>query len=88
MKNKKENNKKLSNMDFWSDFTKKFDSGNGVTTAITTRESKDSKEVTVNSFFTNKLPKLKIGTREISVEVSSTEQEDQDLLHFLSKKVK
>lgn len=84
MPNKKDNNKK----DYWSDFNEKFDFGNGATFAITTRQSPEDKEFVVNSFYTNKLPKLKIGTREISVEVSSTEQEDQDLLHFLSKKVK
>lgn len=88
MKKQKKINKKSTNVDVWAELNKKFNFGRGATYAVTTRNSKDSKELTVDSFYSNKVPKLIINNREIEVEYSSTEQEDKDLLHFLAKKVK
>lgn len=88
MKKPKKINKKPTNVDMWAELNKKFDFGRGATYAVTTLKSKDSKELTVDSFYSNKVPKLIINNREIEVEYSSTEQEDKDLLHFLVKKVK
>lgn len=88
MKKPKKINKKPTNVDMWAELNKKFDFGRGATYAVTTLKSKDSKELTIDSFYNNKIPKLIINSREIEVEHSSTEQEDKDLLHFLAKKVK
>lgn len=86
MKKLPKSTKSESNVKLWEDYKKKFDFGNGTTLVLTTKK-KDDKKSTVDLFFSNKTPKLEINGRKIEVEYTSTEQEDQDLLHFLAGKV-
>lgn len=54
--------------------------------------SNDGKTETVSHFFTSRIPKLQIKSRNmrktLEVEMSSVEEENQSLLHFLFKKSK
>lgn len=69
--------------------SKDFDFGEGVEVLIASKNASD-KEKTVSHFFTSRIPKLKIKSRNmektLDVEMSSVEEENQSLLHFLFKK--
>lgn len=71
---------------------KDFDCGEGVEVLISSRKNEADEQGTVSHFFTSRIPKLQIKSRNvqktIDVEMSSVEEENQSLLHFLFKKSK
>ena len=87
MKKVAKNNKKPSSMKIWSDLNRDFDFGNGVKVSLTSHKSPNDKKGTTELFYTNKAPKLEIKGQVLDIEYSSTEQEDKDLLHFLTGKI-
>lgn len=86
MENKKKSNKKHTNIKIWTDINNRPYAKNGTYLSIGHKTSPDSEEV-ISLFYTNRAPKLKIKGQELDVEYSSTEQDDQTLLHFLANKV-
>jgi len=68
---------------------KNFDYGEGAEVIL---GSNDGKSETVSHFFTSRIPKLQIKSRNmektLDVEMSSVEEDNQSLLHFLFKKSK
>jgi len=68
---------------------KEFDRLGGVAVIISDNKPGD-KEETITQFFTSRIPDLHIKSRimerNLDVEVSSVEEENQSLLHFLFKK--
>ena len=74
----------LDNMKIWSDLNRDFDLGGGVCASVTSHKSLNDKKGGVGLFYTNNAPKLKIKNQSLDIEYSSTEQEDNDLLHFLT----
>lgn len=87
MKKPLKNDKKPANIQIWSDLNRDFDFGNGVFASLTSHKSPKDKKGTAELFYTNKTPKLEIKGQKLSIEYSSTEQDDQELLHFLAGKV-
>jgi hypothetical protein len=71
---------------------KDYDFGNGVEVTLTYRKDEADKQGTVTHFFTSSIPKLQIKSRtterNLEVEMSSVEADNQSLLHFLFKKSK
>ncbi|MDD5040203.1 MAG: hypothetical protein PHY34_03555 [Patescibacteria group bacterium] len=71
---------------------KSFDFGNGAEVLIASHKSASDEQGTVSHFFTSRIPKLQIKSRNvqktINVEMSSVEEDNQSLLHFLFKKSK
>lgn len=67
----------------------KFDFGRGVEITLSTRHPDTG--TTYDYYFSSKLPKLEVktttGKRLIDVEVSSIEEEDQKLLHYLHNQI-
>jgi hypothetical protein len=68
-----------------------FDVGEGVEVILGSKDGSD-KPKTISHFFTSRVPKLQIKSRNmqktLEVEMSSVEEENQSLLHFLFKKSK
>lgn len=68
---------------------KDFDRIGGVEVIISENKPTD-KEETITHFFTSRIPSLRIKSRamerNLDVEMSSIEEENQSLLHFLFKK--
>ena|SRR3989338_7864267 len=71
---------------------KDFDFGKGAEVFITSRKDASDKEGTISHFFTSRIPKLQIKSRNtqktIDIEMSSVEEDNQSLLHFLFTKSK
>lgn len=87
MVNKQRNGKKPIDLKTWEEINNRPPNiKNGGYLAIGHKASPDSEEIT-DLFYTNRAPKLKIKDQELDVEYSSTEQDDQTLLHFLAGKV-
>lgn len=79
------------NEEMWDVVRKNFDFGGGAELSITSHKSKNDKQGVVSHFFSSRMPKLKIKSkttkeRMIDVEISSIEEDNQSLLHFLFKK--
>ncbi len=87
MGNKPENTKRINSLETWSYLNNNLDLGDGVTASIISHKDKNDVNGTTNLFYTNKAPKLEVRGQKIDIEYSSTEQEDQDLLHFLANKI-
>ena len=68
---------------------KNFDFGEGAEVILGSNDGKSEK---VSHFFSSRIPKLQIKSRNvqktIDVEMSSVEEENQSLLHLLFKKTK
>lgn len=68
-----------------------FDFGSGAEVSITSHSSPEDKKGAVTYFFSSKLPKADIGSKkikkELEIECSSTDKDNQSLLHFLFKKI-
>jgi|GEM_PF-6652453 len=81
-----------SNEKIWDTVRRDFDFvGLGAEFSITSCKSKDDKEGTVSRFYSSRMPKLQIKSknipaRNIDVEISSMEEDNQSLLHFLFQK--
>ena len=86
MTRKKKITRKSPNLKAWTDINNQPYARNGTYITIGHKASLDSEEV-IDLFYTNRAPKLKFKGQEIDVEYSSTEQDDQNLLHFLAGKV-
>ena len=86
MNNEPGSGKKSNSLKTWSYLNDNLDFGNGVTASIISHKDKNDVKGTVDLFYTNKAPKLEIRGQKIDIECSSTEQDDQDLLHFLAKR--
>jgi hypothetical protein len=87
MEKSSKNDKKPASIKVWSDLNRDFDFGNGVCASLTSHKSPKDKKGTTELFYTNRTPKLEIKGQTLSIEYSSTEQDDQELLHFLTGKV-
>ena len=68
---------------------REFDFGNGSEVIIGNPRSSDNPKGQINYFFSSRLPKLNIGSkiakRELEIECSSTDEDNQSLLHLLFK---
>jgi hypothetical protein len=87
MRKPSKNDKKPNSMKVWSDLNQDFDFGDGVHASLTSHKGPNDKKGTTGLFYTNRAPKLKIKGQKLDIEYSSTEQENQELLHFLAGKV-
>jgi hypothetical protein len=67
-----------------------FDFGDGSEVIITSYKSKADKEERITYLFSSQLPKLsldsKIAKKELEIECSSADEDNQSLLHYLFKK--
>ncbi len=75
------------NIDLLQKLEKQFDFGNGFTASLISHKNQDDQTGKVDMLYTNKAPKLKLKGFEIDIAYSSTEAEDDELLHFLSNKL-
>lgn len=69
-----------------------FDFGEGAEVILSSSKDGTDKTRTISHFFTSRIPKLQIKSRNmqktLDVEMSSVEEDNQSLLHHLSKKIR
>lgn len=69
---------------------KNFDNGSGAEVLLGSNSDGSDKPATIHRFFSSKVPKLHIKSgnigKTIDVEMSSVEEDNQSLLHYLFKK--